>query len=372
MDPDSIESLHKLDRDVKHCPMMPFLCYTDHTTAAQVGTFWEETPKSVTLMYSHIPHSMTLRGFCKRAVQHVLQDPRVASVDGQTKVHRLAIGNKVSGCSAKLGGTHASFHFYYVVADKIRSRSEYRYAIGTIAGQRGYLMTVSCGKEVDLRQYVKQLFLQYYTSERNCRLDCDVTYEECTSTVLKEQQQLFGELCFEDRDAGVRFAFPMHPQVIRPDYSPIQSVGVGSISCMTFELESYQKLMDDFVDSDITGMPKYKVNNVALFLDVEDVARMGYPGIMTIDQYSKLKIHRLCEVFRDARTVGSPISITLGSRAGRSATVTFPYEGLGGVVKGMLVSTLIGNYGVTVMYFTKLGGGLFDAHLYIFPFCGEN
>ena len=138
---------------------------------------------------------------------------------------------------------------------------------------------------------------------------------------------------------------------------------------MTFELEAYQKLMDDFVDTDITGMPKYKVNNVALFLDVEDVARMSYPGIMTIDQYSKLKVQRLCEVFRDARTVGSPISLTIGSRAGRSVTVTFPYEGLGGVVKGMLVSTLIGNYGVTVMYFTKLGGGLFDAHLYFQQCC---
>lgn len=364
IDPDDIINLNKLDRDVKHCPMMPFASYVDQTIAAQTGAFWEESPKAVRLMYSHIPHNMTLASYCKRSVQHILEDPRVVSVDGEVTLHRLRVGKKLLR-APKIGGK-PSFHFSFVVSDKIRARTEYVYAIGTIVGQRGYLITVTCNKEQELLSYVKLYFLPHFRDVTKVQLDADVTYEEVNNTVLKEQQELYGELHFHDRDAAVSFGLPMHPAHLRPDYSPIQSVGVGSIACMTLELEVNQKLMDDFAEADITGMPKYKVNNVLLFLDVEDVARMGYPGLMSVEQYSNAKLKRLVDVFKDAKPVGTPISLMIGKRCGRSATVTFTYEGFGSVVKAMMVSTLVGNMGITALYFTKLGGGLFDAHLYLF------
>lgn len=364
IDPDEIIKLNKLDRDVRHCPMMPFASYVDSTIAVQTGAFWEECPKSVKLMYSHVPHGTSLSSYCKRSVQHILTDPRVESVDGQLELKKLTVGKKMVD-APKIGGRNC-FHFNFIVVDKIRSRAEYVYAIGTIAGQRGYLITVTCNKEAELQGYIKNHFLPHFKDATKFAVDFDVQYEEVNNNVLKEQQELYGELHYYDRDAAVSFALPMHPARLRPDFSPIQSVGVGSIACMTLELEVNQKLMDDFAEADITGMPKYKVNNVLLFIEAEDVARMGYQGIMSIEQYSAAKLKRLMEVFKDAKTVGTPITLMLGQRCGRSATVTFTYDGLGGIVKAMLVSTLVGNMGITVLYFTKLGGGLFDAHLYIY------
>lgn len=364
IDPDDIINLSKLDRDVKHCPMMPFAAYEDRTIALQSGAFWEEAPKSVRIMYSHVQHNMSLKAYAKRSVQHVLGDPRVATVDGKAALQRLTIAKKMQ--NAPMLGGKPSFQFWYVVSDKTRARTEYVYAIGTICGQRGYLATITCHKEAELQSYIKHFFVPHFKDPTKFAVDVDVQYEEVTNTVLKEQQELYGELHFHDRDAAVSFAIPMHPVTLKPDFSPIQSVGVGSIACMTLEIDVYQKLMDDFAEADITGMPKYKVNNVVLFMDAEDVARMGYPGIMSVEQYTSAKLKRLMDVFKDAKTVGSPISLNLGSRCGRSSTVTFTYEGMGCVVKAMLVCTLVGNTGISALYFTKLGGGLFDVHLYLY------
>jgi hypothetical protein len=364
IDPDDIINLSKLDRDVKHCPMMPFAAYEDRTIALQSGVFWEESPKTVRIMYSHVQHNMSLKAYAKRSVQHVLGDPRVATVDGQAALQRLQIAKKMQ--HAPTFGGKPSFQFWYVVSDKTRARTEYVYAVGTICGQRGYLATVTCHKEAELQSYIKHFFLPHFVDTSKFAVDVDVQYEEVTNTVLKEQQELYGELHFHDRDAAVSFAIPMHPVTLKPDFSPIQSVGVGSIACMTLEIEVYQKLMDDFAEADITGMPKYKVNNIVLFMDAEDVARMGYPGIMSVEQYTSAKLKRLMDVFKDAKTVGAPISLNLGSRCGRSSTVTFTYEGMGCVVKAMLVCTLVGNTGISALYFTKLGGGLFDVHLYLY------
>jgi hypothetical protein len=182
----------------------------------------------VTNLYSHIPHNMTLQSFCKRSVQHILSDPRIVSVDGQTDLHRLTVSKKISSCSPKLGG-RTSFHFSYVVADKIRARTEHVYCIGTIVGQRGYLVTVMCHKDNELQGYIKAYFLPHFSDAKKFTLDTDVEYEEVNNNVLKEQQELYGELHFHDRDAAVSFALPVHPARLRPDFSPIQSVGVGSI-----------------------------------------------------------------------------------------------------------------------------------------------
>lgn len=364
IDPDDIIKLNKLDRDVRHCPMMPFAAYEDRTIALQSGAFWEECPKSVRIMYSHVQHNMSLKAYAKRSVQHVLGDPRVATVDGQAALQRLTVAKKMRN-APNLAGM-PSFQFWYVIADKMRARTEYVYAIGTISGQRGYLVTVTCNKEAELHGYIKNHFIPHFKDSSKFAVDADVQYEEVTNTVLKEQQELYGELHFHDRDAAVSFAIPMHPVTLKPDFSPIQSVGVGSIACMTLEIEVHQKLMDDFAEADITGMPKYKVNHVVLFIDAEDVARMGYPGIMSVEQYTSAKLKRMMDVFKDAKTVGAPISLNLGSRCGRSSTATFTYEGMGCVVKAMLVCTLVGNTGISALYFTKLGGGLFDVHLYLY------
>lgn len=63
--------------------------------------------------------------------------------------------------------------------------------------------------------------------------------------MLNEQQERYGELCYEDRDAAIAFSVPMYPMVIKPDFSPAKTVGVGSIACMTFEVDIYEKLIDD-------------------------------------------------------------------------------------------------------------------------------
>ena len=92
IDPKDIANLEKLDRDVRHCPMQPFLSFEDKTSADSAIELWEQVPKYVTLFYSFIPASMKLEEYCKRSVQHVLGDPRVESVDGVTTLHRLVLG----------------------------------------------------------------------------------------------------------------------------------------------------------------------------------------------------------------------------------------------------------------------------------------
>ncbi|ESL09073.1 hypothetical protein TRSC58_03214 [Trypanosoma rangeli SC58] len=364
IDPRDVEQLNRLDRDVKHCPMMPVLRYTDLSAVMTLNNeLWTEIPKRVSIMYSHIPPDMTLAAYCIRSVQHVLSDPRVVSVDGSTDLLHLRVGDKLR-CPYRLGGQR-SFQFRYHVSVKSQLLKDMVYAIGTIINQRGYLCTVQCSEE-ELEGYVAKNFLPQYTNPDKFAVDQDVEYEEMSSTVLKEQQELFGELRYFDADASVAFSIPMHPMRIRPDFSPTQTVGVGSVACMTLELDVYQKLIDDFAEAEITGMPKYKNNQVILFLDVEDVARMGYPRIMSTEQYSHLKTKRLLDIFADARLVGTPVTNHMGIRTGRSRTVTLTYEPLNTVVKVMTVSTIVGSLGVSAVFLTKLGSGLFDAHLYLY------
>ncbi|RNF23407.1 uncharacterized protein Tco025E_02821 [Trypanosoma conorhini] len=365
IDPRDFEQLNRLDRDVKHCPMMPALQYTDLSAVMKPNNeLWTEIPKRVSIMYSHIPPDMTLAAYCVRSVQHVLSDPHVVSVDGCTDLLHLRVGDKLR-CPHRLGGQR-SFQFRYHVSVKSQLMKDAVYAIGTIINQRGYLCTVRCGEEEELEGYVAKNFLPQYTNPDKFAVDQDVAYEEMSSTVLKEQQELFGELRYFDADASVAFSIPMHPMRIRPDFSPTQTVGVGSVACMTLELDVHQKLIDDFAEAEITGMPKYKINPVILFLDVEDVARMGYPRIMSTEQYSHLKTKRLLDIFADAKLVGTPVTNHMGIRTGRSRTVTLTYEPLSTVVKVMTVSTLVGSLGVSAVFLTKLGGGLFDAHLYLY------
>jgi hypothetical protein len=360
IDPDRIENLNKLDRDVKHCPMMPFFEYTDLTPARH----WEELQKRVRVFYSHVPPGMTLKAYCKRSVQYVLSDPRVVEVDGSSDLKRLRIGQKLN-CSKKLGGL-PSFQFWYQFVDKADLRNDSMYAIGTIVGQRGYLVLVGCARQTELDAYISKMLIPHFCNSKKVVLDAEVKYDPASYITLVEQLDRYGELLYVDKDACVSFSLPMHAMRIRPDFSPTQTVGVGSITCMTLEIDVYQKLVDEGVEAEITGMPKYKVNNAVLFLDVEDVARMGYPSIMSIDQYSQEKLKRLLTTFKDAKLVGTPISLTVGKRAGRSQAVTFTYDAMNTVVKAMMVSTLVGNSGVTALFFIKLGQGLFDAHLYLF------
>ncbi|ORC86517.1 uncharacterized protein TM35_000271070 [Trypanosoma theileri] len=365
IDPREIEQLNRLDRDVKHCPMMPALRYTDLAAVMKPDNeLWTEIPKRVSVLYSHIPPDMTLAAYCIRSVQHVLSDSHVVSVDGSNDLTHLCVGDKLR-CPHRLGG-HRSFHFRYHVSVKSKLIKDVVYAIGTIIHQRGYLCTVQCSEEEELEGYIVNNFLPQYTNPDKFAVDQDVAYEEMTSAILREQQELFGELRYFDADAAVAFSIPMHPMRIRPDFSPTQTVGVGSIACMTLELDVHQKLIDDFAEADITGMPKYKINPVILFLDVEDVARMGYPRIMSMEQYSQLKTNRLLDIFEDAKIVGTPVTNYMGIRTGRSRTVMFTYEPFNAVVKAMTVSSIVGSFGVSAVFLTKLGGGLFDAHLYLY------
>lgn len=412
IDPERIEQLNKLDRDVKHCPMTPVLKFVDFSSpstlrggllvqdgaaagggaAAAAGGSGDsinvnnpnastvgggaggmlprdlgmQRGKQVEVLYSHIPPFITLSAYCVGSVQHILKDPHVTSVDNQKRLSRLRVGKKLS-CPYRLGG-YPSFHFYYTVQQKTELVThDVVYCIGTIIGQRGYLVTVRCAEEGELNDYLKRMFLPYICNPANIKLDVSVTYGDIpSSNLLSERSQRFGELKYEDRDAAVSFSLPMHPLRLRPDFSPTKTVGVGSIACMTLELSVYESLIDDAAVAEITGMPKYKINLVVLCVEVEDLARMNYPGVITTEEYSQLKTKRLLDLLTDAKVVGTPTSLQMGPRIGRSHTITFEYEPFNGPAKAMYVSTMVGNFGVTAYYLTKLGGGYFETHLYLY------
>ena len=365
LDADEIQNIHA-DLDLDRCPLVPFLSYSDFTSGEHgEDVKREEIRKGVALLYSHIPVTMTLVDFCKRSVQHVLSDVQVADVDGQTNLRALTMGSKLN-CSFTLGG-HQSFHFRYTTVNKAVSMTYSNYAVGTIIGQRGYLCVVTCPKAHELGHYIPNVFHCHFGNGNNFRLDCDVEYSDVVYPLLKEQQEFFGDLIYRDHSSAISFVLPMHPMRIRPDFLPTQTVGVGSIACLTLEVEVHQKLCDDFQEAE-TGMPKHKSSSVVLFLDVEDVARNQYPSLMSVDQYSSLKTLRMLETLQEAKRIGTALSLRIGQRVGKCTTMTFRYEGgptQGLIVKAMMVSTLVGNLGITALYFTKLGHGLFDSHLYL-------
>lgn len=408
VDPESVENIAKLDRDVAHCPLMPALRYTDlsavvnsngngvagtrtsvgsialHPGSMDVevgngvhlgeasaegeagGDWWVEKAKHVEGWYAHVTPDTTLLSFCRACVLHVLKDPLVVSVDGDNNVTGLRMGQKLA-CPFLLCGRHRCFQFRFRLHDRSQLMNDAAYAVGTIVNQRGYLFLVRCSDEEELEGYLRKLFIPYYTNPAKLGLDVNVQYNPVTSGMLAEQQELYGELLYEDRDAAVAFSLPMYPIHFRPDFSPAKTVGVGSISCMTLELGVFERVFEDATVAEVTGMPKYKVNQVVLCLDVEDVARMGYPNVLSTDQYSELKMKRLLEVFPDGKLVGQqPTTVMLGGKAGRGYTATFSYEPMQCIAKAMLVTTLIDGYGVTALYLTRLGGGAFDSYLYLY------
>ncbi|KPA74362.1 hypothetical protein ABB37_09341 [Leptomonas pyrrhocoris] len=330
------------------------------------GDWWVEKSKQVQLFYCHPAPAMTLEQFCKLCVKFVLRDPHVVSVDGDTRLAHLHVGDKLR-CPHMLGGTHRSFHMRYTLHDRSELQESYVYAIGALVGQRGYLLRAQCTSADELEGYVHSVLLPTYTTAGRSHFGVDVTYHNTSpTTLLTDQQEAFGELQYVDHKAAVVFVTPVYPMKILPDYSPAKTVGVGSITCMTLQLSVHERLLDDAVAAEIIGVAKYKVNPVVLCVEVEEVSRMGYPKVMSTEQYSELKAKRVADVFPDAKMVGLPTSLYMGNRTGRSRTMTFTYEPLRCAVKALVTSTLVGNFGVTAFYLTKLSGGLFDSHLYVF------
>ncbi|GET86028.1 hypothetical protein, conserved [Leishmania tarentolae] len=328
--------------------------------------WWVEKSKSVELFYCLPPPDMDLKGFCKHCIQFILRDPHVASIDGDTRLSRLHIGNKLR-CTHQLGGLHRSFQLRYTVRDRSELQESYVYAIGAIVGQRGYLLRARCTDAEELEGYVRKVLLPVYVSPGRAQFGVDVTYHNVSpTTLLSEQQEAFGELQYVDQKAAIVFVTPLYPMRVLPDYSPAKTVGVGSITCLTLKLSVYERLLDDVTAAEIIGVAKYKVNPIIVCVEVEEVSRMGYPKVMSTEQYSELKATRVAEVFPDAKMVGLPSNLIMGRRTGRLRTMTFTYEPFGCVVKALIASTLVGNLGVTALYIAKFGGGVFDSHLYVF------
>ncbi|CAG9568966.1 conserved hypothetical protein [Leishmania major strain Friedlin] len=328
--------------------------------------WWVEKSKAVELFYCLPAPGMDLKGFCKHCVQFVLRDPHVASIDGDTRLARLHIGDKLR-CTYQLGGRHRSFQLRYTLHDRSELQESHVYAIGTIVGQRGYLLRARCTDAEELEGYVRKVLLPVYTSPGRVQFGVDVTYHDVSPTTpLSEQQEAFGQLQYVDHKAAIVFVTPLYPMRVLPDYSPAKTVGVGSITCLTLKLSVHERLLDDIAAAEITGVAKYKVSPIIACVEVEEVSRMGYPKVMSTEQYSELKAARVAEVFPDAKMVGLPSNLFMGSRTGRLRTMTFTYEPLGCVVKALIASTLVGNLGVTALYIAKFSGGVFDAHLYVF------
>ncbi|CBZ23645.1 conserved hypothetical protein [Leishmania mexicana MHOM/GT/2001/U1103] len=329
-------------------------------------TWWVEKSKAVELLYCLPAPDMDLKGFCKQCVQLVLRDPHVASIDGDTRLARLHIGNKLR-CVYQLGGRHRSFQLRYTLHDRSELQESYVYAIGAIVGQRGYLLRARCTDSEELEGYVRKVLLPVYASPGRAQFGVDATYRNVAlTTPLSEQQEAFGQLQYVDHKAAIVFVTPLYPMRVLPDYSPAKTVGVGSITCLTLKLSVYERLLDDIAAAEIVGVAKYKVSPIIVCVEVEEVSRMGYPKVMSTEQYSELKAARVAEVFPDAKMVGLPSNLSMGGRTGRLRAMTFTYEPLGCVVKALIASTLVGNLGVTALYIAKFSGGVFDAHLYVF------
>ncbi|CAD2222137.1 hypothetical protein AGDE_14425 [Angomonas deanei] len=282
----------------------------DFKTGGIEDKVWLENVEQVEWFYSCIPTEMTLQEYCISCVQFVVKDPQVVSVDGERNLRNLKVGEKMRTWYTIAG--HKMFHFYFNSQNKHHLTLDAMFATGTIVNQRGYLFIIRSGDEEDLNNYIQKFFLPYFTKQNRILFDVDVSYRKMISTMLEEQQRHAGELTYQDRDAAVSVSLPLYAMRIRPDYSPVKTVDVGSIACMTFELSVYERLIDDAVVAEITGMPKHKVNKVVLTLDVEDVARMGYPKVMSTEQYSELKTKRILEVYADAKSIGTPTSVPMG------------------------------------------------------------
>lgn len=508
IEPERLKGLHTLNPDVKHCPLTPALRFLDYsvpplsgvgaggshsdtldTAAANPGhrhgsggaegmedfgsgsggvygggkrSVYDDgsrggigglqNVKVVELLYSHISPSMTLSGFCCRSVQHVLKDPHVIAVDNNKRLRRLRVGKKLSSCPYRLGGER-SFHFYYHVQQKTELLThDVCYCVGTILGQRGYLLTVRGSDQESLDAYVLHLLMPYLCNPLHAKLNVAVEYSDDprghTSVVpspallsggggtslsplqsgggvglhstsplslaspfrgvgvagwggrgagssgrgkgytplpsthpataaaggggggaayplVHRPQEDYGEIRYEDQDAAISFSLALRPLRFRPDFSPTKTVGVGSIACMTLELNLFESLIDDEAVAEVAGMPKYKMNQVLLCLEVEDVARMNYPEVMTTSEYAERKTSRLLEGLSDAKVVGTSTLLLIGPRIGSNHIITFQYEPFHGLAKAMYVSTLVGNFGVTAYYLTKLGGGYFESHLHL-------
>ncbi|CCW72093.1 unnamed protein product [Phytomonas sp. Hart1] len=340
--------------------------HTSTDSASVLNECWVEKAKYVESYYAPIvPQLPTLHDFCLRCVKFVLAKMRVSSVDGDTNLRQLRLGSKLA-CPYRLGGRHSCFHFRFALNNKSELTNDIAYGIGTVVNQIGYFFVVRCADEEELCGYLTNLFLPYYTSKARLRLNVDVTYHEIPSVLLAEQQELFGELMYDDRDAAVSFYFPMYPMTLRPDFSPAKTVGVGSIACMTLDLHLHELLLEDPALEELTGLKRYALYEVVVCLDVEDVTRMNYPSVLSTDQFSELKMRRLLDVFPDATLSGPAATVEIGGRTGRSHLLTFFYEPMQCVVKAMVVSILVGSYGVTGLYLTKHRNGGFGMHLYLF------
>jgi hypothetical protein len=371
----------------KFTAIKPFLAFRDLTASVKMGDMWEEVEK-VTTLYRCRLAGASMKEWCKRCIQLVISDERTVSLDGNKRLQAVAVGDKLRKSPWKLGG-HRTFMFTYTQHDKTATITDsHHIAVGTIVDGSGYLVLVSCTREEELNAYVTDSLMPSLALPDQCKLNVDVTYTECPHATLAQQQELFGMLRYFDKGAAIEFTLPMHPLHMRPDHSPLQSAGFGSLACLTLDLEVFQKLYDEADQgghSSVPGMPRYKPNSVVLYVEVEDVVKIGFPPVMSVDQYAALKTKKLLDTFRDARVVGAPLSLPLGQRVGRSTTCTFSYEmeaptagiGSGGIgrtsrrtttmaVKAIVVTTLVGNHGATAVYFTKLGQAIFDSHLYIF------
>jgi len=386
----------------KYTAIKPFLTFRDLTASAKAGELWEEVEKCVTFYRGRLQVNAPLRDWCKRCIQLVLSDERTVAVDGERRLQSITVGDKVRRSPYKLGG-HPTFCFEYSQCDKTAAATDTSHmAVGAMVNGVGYLVLIGCTRREELLGYVNDTLMPSIKGAEECQLDVDVKYTECPHTRLNEMQELFGALRYFDRAAAIEFSLPMHPMHLRPDHSPLQSAGFGSLACLTLDLEVYQKLYDDaggeggattaqssqttIQGIGLPGEPQYKPNNVVLYIEVEDVVKIGFPPVMSVDQYAALKTKKLIDTFRDARIVGAPLSRPLGQRVGRSTTCTFMYEmevsaggtsaasGLGRqqrrtvsvTVKALIVTTLVGNHGATAVYFTKLGQAVFDTHLYVF------
>lgn len=123
------------------------------------------------MYYTHMKPNMKLVELCKDAVQFMLHDISLISVDNDTRLSHLRVGDKLK-CAYKLNNQSARcFQFQCRLHKKGDVSDEFVYVLGTCVNSTGYLFLIRCRDYDELLSYVYTLFLPHMTDGTKLRLD---------------------------------------------------------------------------------------------------------------------------------------------------------------------------------------------------------
>ena len=331
---------------------------------------YQEIPKYISFYHLNTPKDVGTKEFLEHCVCHILQSPYIKSIDEETNLTQLHIKSKLKS-SIVFETSTITVSFSFISKDDKSLYFEYGEVIGLVIEGNAYLITVVSHLKSEVQEYTETILLPHLVSTTQTKFNYNlINYSESNVTDIQEKLSYYGEFRFFDPNAAVSLAFPAYPLEFRPDYSPIQSAGVGSLLCLTLKLNMHEILTAEAGLEAITSRA-YKVAPVTMFLELEDLHKCGYGTILSISDYFDQKIARIIQSFPGSITVGSRVSNNISYRPGQSIMMLLACDINGALsstdrVKSLIVSSIIGNYGVTTVYLTATTQGIFDNYLFLF------